>query len=241
MKNKLLSIFLIGGIIASMMLMGCEKDENEDEENNPFEGSSGNFTDSRDSKTYNWVKLGDQIWMAENLAYKPSSGNYWAFDDNVSNVSKYGYLYDWATAQNVAPAGWHMPTVEEWDELEDYLYNNGYRYEGGSITPQEIGKSMATKYDWDNSSNMGDVGNTDFPEYRNKSGFSALPAGITQVSVGNRIYFGKGIFCQFWTETSDSNYPDKKAHTRRLKYDRQYLDSDYIEKEKGISARYVKD
>ena len=81
---------------------------------------TGTFTDSRDGKTYKYVTIGKQVWMAENLAYAPSSGNYWAYHNNSSNVAKYGYLYDWQTSKNVCPTGWHLPTDEEWQELIDF-------------------------------------------------------------------------------------------------------------------------
>jgi len=72
------------------------------------------FTDPRDGKIYKTVKIGDQWIMAENLAYKPVQGNFWAYNNDSSNVAIYGYLYDWETAKNIAPEGWHLPTLEEW-------------------------------------------------------------------------------------------------------------------------------
>ena len=81
---------------------------------------TGIFTDSRDGKTYKTVKIGTQTWMAENLAYKTSSGC-WAYNDDQSNVATYGYLYDWQTAKNACPAGWHLPSDAEWSTLINYV------------------------------------------------------------------------------------------------------------------------
>ncbi len=79
------------------------------------------FTDSRDGQTYNTDKIGGQVWMAENLAYKPNDGNYWAYDNDDANVAVYGYLYDWETAMNACPEGWHLPSETEWSKLTNYL------------------------------------------------------------------------------------------------------------------------
>jgi len=79
------------------------------------------FIDPRDEKIYKTIKIGDQLFMAENLAYKPSTGNYWAYRNIQSNVEKYGYLYDWETANKVAPNGWHLPSFEEWETLHKFL------------------------------------------------------------------------------------------------------------------------
>ena len=81
------------------------------------DGKFGLFTDARDGKTYRTVKIGNQIWMAENLAYKPEFGDYWAYENNEKYASKYGYLYTLATARKVAPKGWHLPTKDEFEIL----------------------------------------------------------------------------------------------------------------------------
>jgi uncharacterized protein (TIGR02145 family) len=114
---------------------------------------SGTLTDSRDGKTYKTVTIGNQEWMAENLAYKPSSGKYWAYDDNKKNVDTYGYLYDWETACNVCPTGWHLPSHEEWTQLTDFVGSNP------SV-------KLKAKEGWKSNGN----GTDDY-------GFSALPGG----------------------------------------------------------------
>ncbi|MFN8257439.1 MAG: FISUMP domain-containing protein [Bacteroidales bacterium] len=84
----------------------------------------GNFTDPRDGKIYRVIRIGNQIMMEDNLAFKPETGNYWAYDNEELNIAKYGYLYDWETAKNVAPKGWHLPTKAEWETLYMTLGNN---------------------------------------------------------------------------------------------------------------------
>lgn len=119
MKLKLKSLLLL--IIATLLfIVSCGKDDNPttppDEQN-----TTGTFTDSRDNQTYSWVKIGDQVWMSENLAYKTKSGEYWAYNNDTNNVPIYGYLYSWEIAQTIAPQGWHLPSQAEWQTLVDYL------------------------------------------------------------------------------------------------------------------------
>ncbi len=78
--------------------------------------TKGSFTDSRDGKTYKTVKIGEQIWMAENLVYKTDNGC-WVYNNNQVNVAKYGYLYNYEIAKNVCPVAWHLPTKAEYETL----------------------------------------------------------------------------------------------------------------------------
>ncbi len=80
--------------------------------------------DSRDNKYYKITKIGNQVWMAENLAFNYGSGC-WAYDNNLSNVTKYGYLYNWETAKNVCPSGWHLPSEEEFETLLNQAGGSG--------------------------------------------------------------------------------------------------------------------
>jgi uncharacterized protein (TIGR02145 family) len=127
---------------------------------------TGTFTDTRDGKVYKTVKIGDQIWFAENLSFKADSGC-WAYDDNEKFATIYGYLYSFRTAEKVCPKGWHLPTDAEWKQLIDYLG-------GDSIA----GAKLKSVHGW-NSKSPGLFGTTidPFKLANNSSGFSALPGG----------------------------------------------------------------
>lgn len=84
----------------------------------PYKNDYGTMKDRRDGKTYKTVSIGSQVWMAENLVYKANNGC-WAYDKNQSNVAKYGYLYNWETAKNVCPSGWHLPSKQEYETMLD--------------------------------------------------------------------------------------------------------------------------
>jgi len=92
---------------------------------------SETMTDPRDGKTYKTVQIGNQNWLAENLAYKPDSGNYRTYDNKPDNVNLYGYLYEWDIATQVCPVGWHLPTKDDFEQLL-----NNY--------PQLTGEALAT-------------------------------------------------------------------------------------------------
>ena len=139
------------------------------------------FTDSRDGQTYRTVKIGNQIWMAENLNYKTEEGS-WCYVDREKNCEKYGRLYTWEAAKKACPAGWHLPTEEEFSEL--------YQFVGGT---RVAAKKLKSKSGWEYNGN----GLDDY-------GFSVLPAG-------SRPYFGsfdgEGKVAYFWSASEDySNY-----------------------------------
>ncbi|MBE0654747.1 MAG: hypothetical protein IH594_13170, partial [Bacteroidales bacterium] len=118
MKTKRLIGFCQILMCSFVLFVACNRSTNETNLNR-IETSS--FTDSRDGKIYKTVKIEDQWVMAENLAYKPDKGNFWSYENNESNISIYGYLYDWETAINIAPEGWHLPTSDEFIAIRKAL------------------------------------------------------------------------------------------------------------------------
>jgi len=146
-----------------------------------FAQENGSFTDSRDSKTYKTVKIGDQTWMAENLGYNANGlakcygeGNKVIVNWNVgisgigpnyktlsnaeiqANCDLYGRLYNWNTALNACPKGWHLPSNAEWQVLINFA--------GGE---KVAGKNLKAISGWNKNGNGTDI-----------YGFSALPGGV---------------------------------------------------------------
>jgi len=74
--------------------------------------SGSAFTDKRDGRTYETMKVGAKTWMAENINIE--TGNSWCYDGDSSNCNAYGRLYDWETAKTACPPGWRLPTLKEW-------------------------------------------------------------------------------------------------------------------------------
>ncbi len=80
----------------------------------------GSFTDDRDGRIYQILKIGTQTWMAENLKYD-LAGESWAYNNNEANAEEYGRLYTWDGLADAIPSGWHLATDTEWKTLESYL------------------------------------------------------------------------------------------------------------------------
>lgn len=140
-----------------------------------FSQDKGQFTDTRDGKIYKTIKIGNQIWMTENLKYKPQSGNYFIYNNDQNNFIKYGYLYDWNIACNVCPSGWKLPSNADFIELANYL-----------------GNDYKSKMMLQNSWTQNDIAT-------NESGFSAVPAGLRNPQ-GVFSFSGQGAY--FWTNTA---------------------------------------
>ncbi|MEA3494701.1 MAG: FISUMP domain-containing protein [Bacteroidota bacterium] len=209
-KFKLIVLLLLG-----FGLMGCQ--------------TTRTFTDSRDSKVYKTIKIGEQWWMSENLAYAPSNGNYWAYDNNDANVETYGYLYDWETAKKVCPTGWHLPTDDEWKELEMTLgMSQAEADDTGGRGTDEGSKLAGNAGLWTGGGLEND---SDF----GTSGFTALPGGCRDE---DGVFYSIGNSGYWWSATEDdADY----AWNRLLYYYNSYVSRDYDSEELGISVRCLRD
>jgi len=83
--------------------------------------AQGAFTDSRDGKTYKIVKIGNQTWMDGNLEFNAAGSK--CYGNEPENCAKFGRLYSWFEARQACPAGWHLPSDNEWQALVDFAGN----------------------------------------------------------------------------------------------------------------------
>lgn len=85
------------------------------------------FIDSRDGNVYRTITLHGITWMVENLKFEASPGAH-LFDNNSGNLPEYGLLYEWKAAINACPAGWHLPSGPEFQELANvYEHKDSWR------------------------------------------------------------------------------------------------------------------
>ncbi len=216
---------------------------------------TGSFTDTRDGTVYKTVTIGGQVWMAENLKYLPSvvgSGTgsyttpyYYVYGYSGTNVAEakattnytaYGVLYNWEAAKAACPPGWHLPTDAEWTAMENYLADNGFNYDGTTGgTGGKIAKSLGSASGWRSSSNTGTVGNTDYPEYRNKSGFTALPGGYRNFPGAFDFIGGRGYW---WSATEHYAF---LAWYRYMNFSSSHVHRSYDDVTIGFSVRCVRD
>ncbi len=193
--------------------------------------NSGTFTDSRDGNTYKWVEIGDQVWMAENLAYD-AGGDCWAYDNDESNVATYGRLYTWEVALEACPSGWHLPSDGEWEQLAQYVSDQKGPYSKSddewSSEWHDVDKHLKTTSGWNSNGN----GTDDF-------GFAALPGGYRRGSLNFNNIGDLGIW---WSSTE---YNIDSAWDRFLSDNNSTFGSFYYRgdgnKYLGLSVRCVRD
>ena len=220
------------------------------------------FIDERDTVRYKVVKIGEQIWMAENLkATRYTDGTsmvdgtgigdisgddstkYWfVYNDSISYKDIYGLLYHWAAVMNgsassdlnpsrvqgICPTDWHVPSDNEWKELEMYLGMNQATADGigwrGTI---EGGKMKETGIDHWISPNTG---------ANNESGFTAIPEGSRGTSESFNYI---SLYSVLWSTTISEN---NSAWSRSLGYSTsQILRDNTYTMDVAFSVRCVRD
>jgi uncharacterized protein (TIGR02145 family) len=211
-----------------------------------------------EGNVYNTVTIGSQCWFVENLKstryrngdpiFTETDINAWAAltigaycwynNEETTYKAAYGALYNWYAVndtRSICPTGWHVPTDGEWTVLENYLSINGYNYDN-SIGGNKFALSLTTATGWNPSDIPGAVGNTDYPEKINITGFTGLPGGVRDA---NQLIYGSfGNYGMWWTS---SEYNNSLAWDRGLATDFSSLGRLNVLKTHGFSIRCVKD
>ena len=225
-------------------------DSSENNTNIEFE-----FVDCTDrvGRTYAVVRIGDQMWMAENLTYlnrvsasengSYSSSFYYVYGYEGTNTSiarnrtyyiQYGVLYNWAAAMIACPTGWHLPSDDQWKNLEMFLgMDTTDANNAGTRVSGDVGNKLKSSIGW-SSNGSGD----------NTSGLSLLPGGERACRFDirdnpNYGYFGGiGETSYFWTSTELGN---NGAYYRSFRYSNNAVRRDYYYRGAGFSVRCLKD
>jgi uncharacterized protein (TIGR02145 family) len=226
MKPGISSLSLLLGVLL-FPLMSCNKAESPPSPVTDIEGT-----------TYKTIRIGEQIWMAENLKTSTYSdgtgipevsdatgwrdlitpGFCWYTNDEISNKETYGALYNYhsVVSGKLCPAGWHVPSKDDWQQLRSISADT--LSAGGSL------KEEGTTH-W-RTPNTGAV---------NSTGFTALPAGIRYFE---GTFNSLSYFTSFWSSTeADSN----NGWYLSLYYSDAVAGMNKISKKDGFSVRCLKD
>ena len=180
---------------------------------------------------YRTVKIGTQLWTAENIA--TSTSNVRWYGDDIGNRWIYGGLYRKGDVSAITPPGWHLPSSAEWITLQNYLTTNGYNWDSTS-TGNKIAKSLASESGWTSSEEAGHIGNE--PLSNNRSGFSAVPGGYF-VAIGESYnYLGERAY--WWSSDWDGEQLD---YVCSLSYDNAALSQGFQYMPCFISVRFIRD
>ncbi len=226
--------FLLAAFALAIIYSGCKKD--------PFvTDNSGTFTDTHDNHVYPWVKIGTQIWMAENMAYLPyvnpstvistAEARSYVFGYQGTSLTEamatpnwdnYGALYNYEAAKIACPDGWHLPTDAEWKTMEMFLgMSQADADKTGWRTNGSVELKLKATTAWGANSNT------------NSAKFSAIPSGFMDFrGFGNLM-----SSAAFWTATS---FDATKAYDRFMSADTVGIHRGPWPKSEAYSVRCVR-
>jgi uncharacterized protein (TIGR02145 family) len=151
----------------------------------------------RENNVYKTVKIGNQVWMAENLKATRFNDNtvipevtsdpawvllttpgYAAYDNLPANKAQYGLIYNWFAVNTgrLCPTGWHAPTDAEFDQLEVTLGLDPSQTDVWGWRGVDQGLKLKSATGWAAGQNG-----------TNASGFSVLPGGYRQWANGDFV------------------------------------------------------
>jgi len=174
------------------------------------------FCDSRDGNKYVYVTIGTQTWMAENLNYNAGGSKF--YDNDTTNCTTYGRLYNWATAMENCPKGWHLPSNAELEKLTSFI-------ESTKSCTKCAANHLKAQIGWNNNGNGDD-----------SYGFSALPGCYGYADSFNGILGNDGL----WWSASESS--SSNAHYWNMTYSSKFVSlSSYLKEPGLLSVRCLQD
>ena len=219
------------------------------------------FLDERDGKKYSTVKIGSQCWLAENLnigekinsnenqGAECESIEKYCYDNNSEHCDIYGGIYQWEQAmcgsveeraKGICPEGWHIPSDDDFNELEMTLgmdLSDPEKREAKTWRGKNEGSALAGNHNiWSDVPStlfLADV-ELKLDERFGESGFDALPAGIFNHN-RNFVSIEKGA--SWWTSSKDG----EEAIYRSLRVDYTNIGRFSQDYSRGYSVRCVKD
>jgi len=185
-----------------------------------------------EGQTYKTVKIGTQMWMAQNLNYGGTQASPvgTCYLNSADSCKKYGRLYTWAEAMGVAsfyndtllaaklpsqgicPTGWHIPSVVDWATLEQF------------VDSATAATSLKSTSGWTGGGNGTD-----------RYGFTALPAGYSEQHSG---FKSSGTYAFFWTTSEQAT---NAALSESLNYGLAYPTRANMNKSEMASVRCLQD
>jgi len=199
-----------------------------------------------DGNTYNVVKIGNQIWMSENLKTTKYNDNsnipnvtdngswqalntdaYCWYANDIANKDTYGALYNWFAVDQgkLCPTGWHVASDADFNAMELSIGIPEADIDVWGWRGTDQGTQLKSTSGWNLSGNG-----------TNTIGFNALPGGYRYFADG--VTYGLGTIGYFWTSTENTALI---AWYRRLESGETRVYKGAVEKQAGKSARCVKD
>jgi len=188
----------------------------------------GELFDDRDNHVYRTLKLGDQVWMAQNLNYAADSS--YCLGNDPANCDVYGRLYPWYVAvgktleecpqdssecdlsadyiddkkhvAGICPAGYHVPTDSDFIELGRY-FGHEYNVETNNHMSY-VAEYLLSPHKWYAVNENRFVAQR---KYTNESGFTMLPSGGATRDKTGSWYFSVEMWgARYWTSSRNSDY-----------------------------------
>ena len=174
--------------------------------------TSGSYKDPRDGYAYEWVRIGTQLWTAENINFATAAGSL------CYQCNHWGRLYDFENAQKACLEGFHMPSKAEWQTLLDFA-------------GKEPGMKLKAAYGWDPIKGTNDYGNG-----KDELGFGVKAGGAhmakSDVPLKERKFEDAGKKAYLWTA---------EGEVLVFYHDKEIAKFEKFNPEFGASLRCLKD